>query len=80
MEKYVDNFQELKKRLTSAPIITIPSDEGEFDTYSDASKMGLGTVLMQNGKIVAYASRQLKEYEKNYLIHDLELAVVVFIP
>ena len=46
--------------------------------YSDASKCGLGCVLMQNGRIIAYASRQLKDYEKNYPTHDLELAAVVF--
>ena len=77
-EKCEASFQELKKKLTSAPILTIPSVEGEFDIYSDASKMGLGAVLMQNGKVVAYASRQLKEHEKNYPTHDLELAAVVF--
>ena len=71
-------FQELKKRLTSAPILSIPSGTGGFVVYSDASKNGLGCVLMQNGKVVAYASRQLKEYEKNYPTHDLELAAVVF--
>ena len=46
--------------------------------YSDASHQGLGCVLMQNGKVVAYASRQLKPYEMNYPVHDLELAAVVF--
>ena len=46
--------------------------------YSDASCKGLGCVLMQHGKVVAYASRQLKNYEQNYRTHDLELAVVVF--
>lgn len=72
------SFQELKKRLTSAPILSIPSGTGNFVVYSDASKNGLGSVLMQNGKVIAYASRQLKEYEKNYPTHDLELAAVVF--
>ena len=72
------SFQELKKRLTSAPILSIPSGTGGFVIYSDASKNGLGCVLMQNGKVIAYASRQLKEYEKNYPTHDLELAAVVF--
>ena len=68
----------MKKRFTNAPILTIPSDEEEFDIYNDASKMGLGAVLMQNEKNVAYASRQLKEHEKNYLTYYLELAAVVF--
>ena len=72
------SFQELKKRLTSAPILSIPSGTGGFVIYSDASKNGLGCVLMQNGKVIAYASKQLKEYEKNYPTHDLELAAVVF--
>ena len=72
------SFQELKKRLTSALVLSIPTGGGGFVIYSDASKNGLGCVLMQNGKVIAYASRQLKEYEKNYPTHDLELAAVVF--
>ena len=64
--------------MTSAPILLIPSGTGGFIIYSDASKNGLGCVLMQNGKVIAYASRQLKEYEKNYPTNDLELAAVVF--
>ena len=68
----------MKKRLTSGPILSIPSGTGGFVVYSDASKNGLGCVLIQNGKVVAYASRQLKEYEENYSTHDLELAVLVF--
>ena len=62
----------------SAPILTIPLDSGGFTIYSDASRKGLGCVLMQHGKVVAYASRQLKPYEQNYPTHDLELAVMVF--
>ncbi|KAL5570794.1 hypothetical protein UlMin_020391 [Ulmus minor] len=72
------NFQELKRRLTSAPILTVPSEDEEFTIYCDASKMGLGAVLMQTDKVVAYASRQLKDHEKNYPTHDMELAAVVF--
>ena len=60
------------------PILTIPSGIGGFVVYSDASYWGLGCVLMQHGKFVAYASRQLKSYERNYPTHDLELAVVIF--
>ncbi|CAH9107428.1 unnamed protein product, partial [Cuscuta europaea] len=71
-------FQELKKRLTTAPVLTLPSGTEGFDIYSDASKKGLGCVLMQNRKVVAYASRQLKVHEVNYPTHDLELAAVVF--
>ena len=59
-------------------MLTIPSGTGGFVIYSDASHKGLGCVLMQNGKLVAYASRQLKNYEKNYPTHDLELSAVVF--
>lgn len=61
-----------------ASIFTIPSGLGRFVIYNDTSHKGLGCVLMQNGKAIAYASRQLKTYEQNYPTHDLELAVVVF--
>jgi hypothetical protein len=72
------SFQELKRRLVTAPILTLPSGSGGFIIYSDASRRGLGCVLMQNGKVVAYASRQLKNHELNYPTHDLELAAIVF--
>ncbi|GKC88360.1 putative reverse transcriptase domain-containing protein, partial [Tanacetum coccineum] len=68
-----ESFEELKQRLVSAPILTLPSGSGGFQIYSDASKKGLGCVLMQHGKVIAYASRQLKPYEVNYPTHDLEL-------
>ncbi|GJS80358.1 putative reverse transcriptase domain-containing protein [Tanacetum coccineum] len=71
-----ESFEELKRRLVSAPILTLPSGSGGFQIYSDASKKGLGCVLMQHGKVIAYASRQLKPYEVNYPTHDLELAAV----
>nr|GFA43379.1 retrotransposon protein, putative, Ty3-gypsy subclass [Tanacetum cinerariifolium] len=71
-------FEELKQRLVSAPVLTLPSGSGGFQIYSDTSKKGLGCVLMQHGKVIAYASRQLKPYEVNYPTHDLELAAVVF--
>nr|GFA25076.1 hypothetical protein [Tanacetum cinerariifolium] len=64
------------ERLVSAPILTLPSGFGGFQMYSDASKKGLGCVLMQHGKVIAYALRQLKPYEVNYPTHDLELAAV----
>jgi ribonuclease HI len=70
-------FQELKKRLVSAPILCLSDLEKEFQVYCDASRLGLGSVLMQGGKVVAYASRQLKKHETNYPTHDLELASVV---
>ena len=59
-------------------MLTIPSGSRGFVVYSDASHQGLGCVLMQHGKVVAYASRQLKPYEKNYPTYDLELAAVIF--
>ncbi|KAL4013627.1 hypothetical protein IC575_025801 [Cucumis melo] len=69
---------ELKQKLVTAPVLTVPDGSGNFVIYSDASKKGLGCVLMQQGKVVAYASRQLKIHEQNYPTHDLELAAVVF--
>ncbi|GMJ07468.1 hypothetical protein HRI_004416000 [Hibiscus trionum] len=71
-------FEKLKKTLTEAPILIQPEPGREFVIYSDASYVGLGCVLMQEGKVVAYASRQLKVHEKNYPTHDIELAAVVF--
>lgn len=71
-------FQTLKQKLTSAPVLIIPKNGVGFTIYSDASHQGLGCVLMQNEKVVAYASRQLKPHELNYPTHDLELAAVVF--
>ena len=77
-KKCEESFQELKRRLVIAPILVIPSGSGDFTIYSDASRKGSGCVLMQHGKVVAYASRQLKPYEQNYPTNDLELAAVVF--
>jgi hypothetical protein len=71
------SFQELKKRLTTAAVLTLPDIKKDFVVYCDASKKGLGCVLMQEGKVVAYASRKLKKHEENYPTHDLELAAVV---
>ncbi|RHN78855.1 putative nucleotidyltransferase, Ribonuclease H [Medicago truncatula] len=73
------SFGELKKRLTTAPVLILPKSDEPFVVYCDASKLGLGGVLMQEGKVVAYASRQLRVHEKNYPTHDLELAAVVFV-
>ncbi|KAH0738137.1 hypothetical protein KY290_036842 [Solanum tuberosum] len=72
------SFLELKKRLTTAPMLTLPKGTQGFVIYCDAYRVGLGCVLMQNGKVIAYASRQLTVHEKNYPTHDLELAAVVF--
>ncbi|TYK21249.1 ty3-gypsy retrotransposon protein [Cucumis melo var. makuwa] len=70
------NFQELKQKLVTAPVLTVLNGSGSFVIYSDASKKGLGCVLMQQGKVVASASRQLKSHEQNYPTYDLELAAV----
>ncbi|GJU33900.1 putative reverse transcriptase domain-containing protein [Tanacetum coccineum] len=61
-----------------APILALPQGVENFIVYCDASHKGLGAVLMQNEKVIAYASRQLKIHEKNYTTHDLELGAVVF--
>ncbi|GJX73215.1 putative reverse transcriptase domain-containing protein [Tanacetum coccineum] len=71
-------FQLLKQKLCSAPILALPEGSEDFITYCDASKKGLGAVLMQREKVISYASRQLKIHEKNYTTHDLELGAVVF--
>lgn len=66
------SFQEFKKRLTTAPVLIIPDLNNEFEIYCDASRKGLGCILMQERKVVAYASRQLRRHEENYRTHDLE--------
>ncbi|GJX87928.1 putative reverse transcriptase domain-containing protein [Tanacetum coccineum] len=71
-------FQLLKQKLCSAPILALPEGSKDFIAYCDASIKGLGVVLMQREKVIAYASRQLKIHEKNYTTHDLELGAVVF--
>ena len=68
----------MKKKLVSALVLIISSGIGGFVVYSNASHQGLGCVLMQQGKVIAYASKQLKPYEQNYPTHDLELVVVIF--
>ncbi|KAK5811692.1 hypothetical protein PVK06_027050 [Gossypium arboreum] len=77
-EKCQKSFDQLKTYLTEAPILVQPESGKEFVIYNDASLLGLGCVLMQEGRVVAYASRQLKPHEKNYPTHDLELAAIVF--
>ncbi|GJT84750.1 reverse transcriptase domain-containing protein [Tanacetum coccineum] len=71
-------FQTLKNNLCDAPILSLPDGVEDFVVYCDASNQGLGCVLMQRNKVIAYASRQLKIHEKNYTTHDLELGAVVF--
>ena len=84
MQKFVwsdaceNSFQLLKKKLTTAPVLILPNGEDKFTVYCDASRVILGCVLMQSGRVVAYASRQLKKHEQNYPTHDLEMAAVIF--
>ncbi|GJZ68107.1 putative reverse transcriptase domain-containing protein [Tanacetum coccineum] len=77
-EKEEAAFQLIKQKLCSAPILALPKGSENFIVYCDALHKGLGAVLMQNEKVIAYASRQLKIHEKNYTTHDLELRAVVF--
>nr|GEV27904.1 putative reverse transcriptase domain-containing protein [Tanacetum cinerariifolium] len=71
-------FQLLKQKLCGAPILALPEGSENFVVYYDASHKGLGAVLMQKEKVIAYTSCQLKVHEKNYTTHDLELGAVVF--
>ena len=71
-------FPELKRRLTTTPILIVPKRGQRYTVYGDASKDGLGCILMQSGRVVAYGSRQLKNHEQNYPTHDMELAAIVF--
>ncbi|GKC74984.1 putative reverse transcriptase domain-containing protein [Tanacetum coccineum] len=77
-EKVDAAFKLLKQKLCSAPILLLPKGSEDFVVYCDASRKGLGAVLMQREKVIGYASRQLKIHEKNYTTHDLELRAVVF--
>ncbi|GJU39978.1 putative reverse transcriptase domain-containing protein [Tanacetum coccineum] len=77
-EKEETAFHTLKQKLCSAPILALPEGSENFVVYCDASHKGLGAVLMQKEKVIAYASCQLKIHEKNYTTHDLELGAVVF--
>ena len=67
------SFEEFNGRLTSAPVLALPNGRDGFVVYSDASRLGLGCVLIQNDRVIAYASRQLKKHEENYPIHDLDV-------
>ena len=75
-EQCQESFEQLKEKLTSSPILVLPDIWKDFVIYCDASRQGLGGVLMQDGKVVAYASRQLRPHEENYPTHDLELAEI----
>jgi hypothetical protein len=76
-QKCQEAFEALKEKLTTTPILVLPDVHNSFSVYCDACYTGLGCELMQEGRVVAYSSRQLKVHEKNYPIHDLELAAVV---
>nr|GEY30547.1 putative reverse transcriptase domain-containing protein [Tanacetum cinerariifolium] len=77
-DKQESAFQLLKQKLCSAPILALPEGREDFIIYCDALNKGLGIVLMQREKVISYSSRQLKNHEKNYKNHDLELGAVVF--
>jgi len=70
-------FNALRHLLTIAPVLAQPNNEKPFDVFCDALGIGLGCVLMQEGRVIAYASQQLRNHEVNYSTHDLELVVVV---
>ena len=75
--EYQHAFEQLKDRLTFAPLLAAPDGIDGFEVYTDASHAGLGCVLQQRGKVIAYASHQLKPGELTYPVHDLDLVVVV---
>ncbi|GKB24027.1 reverse transcriptase domain-containing protein [Tanacetum coccineum] len=77
-EDQESDFQLLKQKLCEAPILALTEGNNDFAVYCDASHKGLGAVLMQREKVIAYASRQLKPNEEKYTTHDLELGAVVF--
>jgi hypothetical protein len=76
-QKCEDAFHTLRQHLTTSPVLAQPDSSKPFDVYCDAFGTGLGCVLMQDNRVIAYASRALRPHEQNYPTHDLELAVVV---
>jgi hypothetical protein len=74
-----ETFLTLKKFLTTAPVLAQPDIDQPFDMYCDASGIGIGGVLMQDGRAIAYASRQLRRHEEHYPTHDLELLNVIHV-
>ncbi|KAA3461062.1 Retrovirus-related Pol polyprotein from transposon 17.6 [Gossypium australe] len=77
-KKFQQSFEQLNALLTEAPVFVQPESGKHFVIFNDVPLKGLGCVLMQEGKVIAYASRQLKPHEKNYPMHDLELAAIIF--
>ena len=77
-DKFQSSFERLKEILVEAPLLIQPTSGRDYTVYNDASRISLGCVLMQDGKVVTNHSRQLKPHEQNYPTHDLELAAVVF--
>ncbi|GKC14405.1 putative reverse transcriptase domain-containing protein, partial [Tanacetum coccineum] len=77
-EEHLKLILELLKKEEFAPILALPEGAKKLIVYCDASHKGLGVVLMQNEKVIAYASRQLKIHENNYTTHDMKLRAVVF--
>ncbi|GKD60676.1 putative reverse transcriptase domain-containing protein [Tanacetum coccineum] len=78
MQELSNQLQKLKQKLCKAPILALPEGNDDFVVYCDASLQGVGAVLMQKEKVIAYASRQLKPHEENYATHDLKLGAVIF--
>ena len=72
-EQCEQNFQELNNRLIIVPVLTLSTTRARYVIFSDASRQGLGCVLMQRGRVIAYISRKLKKHETNYPTHDLKL-------
>jgi hypothetical protein len=78
-QKCEDAFHASRQHLTTAPVLAQPDNTKSFDVHCDASGTGLGCVLMQDNRVIAYASRALRPHEQNYPTHDLELAAVVHV-
>ena len=79
LDDYEKSFVELETRLTIAPVLTLKEGSDGYVIYYDASRVGIGCVLMQRDKVIAYASRHLKVHEKNYPTHALKLATLLFV-
>jgi hypothetical protein len=77
-KKCVEAFRRLKELLTMTPILKVPDVDADFWVCTDASKEGLGGVLMQEGRVIAYISRKLRRHEEKYTTHDLELLAIIY--